>query len=123
MVKWTNYDELDSAKELASLKNQVDVKSVMSGDNGAKRVKEYSVPMSSGLVYNYASKQVDDKVVDTLAKLADEAELVDKFACLYNGEVVNTGEKRLVLHQLTRGQIGDDVVADDVWNVTHIFIL
>lgn len=114
MVKWTNYDELDSAKELASLKNQVDVKSVMSGDNGAKRVKEYSVPMSSGLVYNYASKQVDDKVVDTLAKLADEAELVDKFACLYNGEVVNTGEKRLVLHQLTRGQLGDDVVADDV---------
>ncbi len=114
MVKWTNYDELDSAKELASLKNQVDVKSVMSGDNGAKRVKEYSVPMSSGLVYNYASKQVDDKVVDTLAKLADEAELVDKFACLYNGEVVNTGEKRLVLHQLTRGQIGDDVVADNV---------
>ena len=114
MVKWTNYDELDSAKELASLKNQVDVKSVMSGDNGAKRVKEYSVPMSSGLVYNYASKQVDDKVVDTLAKLADEAELVDKFACLYNGEVVNTGEKRLVLHQLTRGQLGDDVVADNV---------
>ena len=114
MVKWTNYDELDSAKELASLKNQVDVKSVMSGDNGAKRVKEYSVPMSSGLVYNYASKQVDDKVVDTLAKLADEAELVDKFACLYNGEVVNTGEKRLVLHQLTRGQLGNDVIADDV---------
>ncbi len=114
MVKWTNYDELDSAKELASLKNQVDVKSVMSDDNGAKRVKEYSVPMSSGLVYNYASKQVDDKVVDTLAKLADEAQLVDKFACLYNGEVVNTGEKRLVLHQLTRGQLGDDVVADDV---------
>ncbi len=114
MVKWTNYDELDSAKELASLKNQVDVKSVMSGDNGAKRVKEYSVPMSSGLVYNYASKQVDDKVVDTLAKLADEAQLVDKFTCLYNGEVVNTGEKRLVLHQLTRGQLGDDVIADDV---------
>ena len=114
MVKWTNYDELDSAKELAYLKNQVDVKSVMSGDNGAKRVKEYSVPMSSGLVYNYASKQVDDKVVDILAKLADEAQLVDKFACLYNGEVVNTGENRLVLHQLTRGQLGNDVIADDV---------
>lgn len=114
MVKWTNYDELASAKELASLKNQVDVKSAMSGDNGAKRVKEYSVPMSSGLVYNYASKQVDDKVIDVLGKLADEAELVDKFACLYNGEVVNTGEKRLVLHQLTRGQLGDDVIADNV---------
>ena len=114
MVKWTNYDELASAKELAALKEQVEVKSVMAGDNGAKRVKEYQVPMSSNLVYNYASKQVDDKVIDVLAKMAEEAELVDKFACLYNGEVVNTGEKRLVLHQLTRGQLGDDVVADNV---------
>ena len=114
MVKWTNYDELASAKELAALKEQVEVKSVMAGDNGAKRVKEYQVPMSSNLVYNYASKQVDDKVIDVLSKMADEAELVDKFACLYNGEVINTGEKRLVLHQLTRGQLGDDVVADNV---------
>ena len=114
MVKWTNYDELASAKELAALNEQVEVKSVMAGDNGAKRVKEYQVPMSSNLVYNYASKQVDDKVIDVLSKMADEAELVDKFACLYNGEVINTGEKRLVLHQLTRGQLGDDVVADNV---------
>ena len=114
MVKWTNYDELASAKELAALKEQVEVKSVMAGDNGAKRVKEYQVPMSSNLVYNYASKQVDDKVIDVLSKMADEAELVDKFGCLYNGEVINTGEKRLVLHQLTRGQLGDDVVADNV---------
>ena len=63
MVKWTNYDELAYAKELAALKEQVEVKSVMAGDNGAKRVKEYQVPMSSNLVYNYASKQVDDKVI------------------------------------------------------------
>ncbi len=114
MVKWTNYDELSASKELAGLKAQVEVKGVMSGDNGAKRVKEYQVPMSSGLIYNYASKQVDDKVIDTLQRLADEAELTDKFAELYNGEVINTGEKRLVLHQLTRGQLGDDVMADGV---------
>ena len=114
MVKWTNYDELSASKELAGLKNQVEVKNVMSGDNGAKRVKEYQVPMSSDMIYNYASKQVDDKVIDALQKLADEAQLVDKFAELYNGEVVNTGEKRLVLHQLTRGQLGSDVMADGV---------
>lgn len=114
MIKWTNYDELSSAKELASMKDKVEVKAVMAGENGAKRVKEYSVPMSSNLVYNFASKQVDDEVIDKLAELANEAQLVDKFACLYNGEVINTGEKRLVLHQLTRGQLGDDVVADNV---------
>ena len=70
--------------------------------------------MTEGLDYNYAAKEVDDTVIDALAKLADEAQLVDKFEALYNGEVINTGENRLVLHHLTRGQLGDKVVADGV---------
>jgi hypothetical protein len=37
-----------------------------------------------------------------------------KYFVVYNGEVVNTGEKRMVLHQLTRGQLGKDVIADGV---------
>ena len=52
--------------------------------------------------------------MDTLQALADEAELVKKYRALYNGEVINTGEKRLVLHHLTRGQLGDPVTADGV---------
>ena len=114
MVEWKNFDKLNSFKKLQGLKNQVELKKAMAGANGAKRVAEYSVPMSNGMVYNYASKQVDDTVLAALAELAEETQLVDKFAALYNGEVVNTGEKRLVLHQLTRGQLGDDVNADGV---------
>ena len=53
-------------------------------------------------------------IVKALAKLAEEAQLSEKFAALYNGEVVNTGEKRLVLHHMTRGQLGDAVEADGV---------
>ena len=87
---------------------------VMAGENGAQRVKSYSVPMAAGLAYNYAAKEVDDTVLAALAKLAEEAELVDKFEALYNGEVVNTGEKRLVLHHMTRGQLGNPVEADGV---------
>ncbi len=49
-----------------------------------------------------------------LQKLAEEAQLTEKFEALYNGEVINTGEKRLVLHQMTRGQLGDAVKADGV---------
>ena len=52
--------------------------------------------------------------MEVLAKLAEEAQLTEKYEALYNGEVINTGEKRLVLHQLTRGQLGEDVVADGV---------
>ncbi len=113
-MKWTNFDELNAAKALAELKDQVVLKDVMAGENGAERVAKYQVPMSSGLVYNFASKQVDDTVLAALADLAKEAELTEKYAALYNGEVINTGEKRLVLHQLTRGQLGDDVIADGI---------
>lgn len=47
----------------------------MSGENGAERVKNYSIPMAEGLVYNYAAKQVDDDVLEALVKLAEEAQL------------------------------------------------
>ena len=56
--------------------------------------------------------EVDDKVLDTLQALADEAALTEKYAELYNGAVINTGEGRLVLHQLCRGQLGNDVIKD-----------
>ncbi len=113
MINWYNMDTLASLREVLEAK-QVELAQVMSGEKGAERVKKYSVPMAEGMVYNYAAKQVDDTVLAGLAKLAEEAQLVDKFEALYNGEVINTGEKRLVLHHLTRGQLGEAVVADGV---------
>lgn len=113
MINWSNMDTLASIQELSKAE-AVDLVQAMAGESGAERVKKYSVPMAEGMVYNYAAKQVDDTVLAGLAKLAQEAQLADKFEALYNGEVINTGEKRLVLHHLTRGQLGEDVVADGV---------
>ena len=113
MVTWSNFDTLTSYEELPKIE-RVKLAEVMAGENGADRVKKYSIPMAAGLTYNYAAKQVDDQVLEGLEKLAKEAQLADKFKALYNGEVINTGEKRLVLHHLTRGQLGDAVVADGV---------
>ena len=113
MTQWKNLDTLASFGELAK-DQKVNLVEAMSGQNGADRVKKYSVPMAEGLTYNYAAKQVDDQVIDALEKLAAEAELSDKFVELYNGAVINTGENRLVLHHLTRGQLGDTVTADGV---------
>ena len=113
MITWNNLDTLESFKELSKV-GRVDIKEAMSGDNGAKRVKEYNIPMAEGFTYNFAAKQVDADVLEALAKLAKEAQLTEKFEALYNGAVINTGENRLVLHQLTRGQLGDAVVADGV---------
>ena len=114
MVNWNNLDTLNAYKSLAAKKDSVDLVTVMSGENGANRAKAYSVPMAGGMVFNYAAKAVDDAVLKDLADLATEAQLVEKFEALYNGEVVNTGEKRLVLHHMCRGQLGEAVNADGV---------
>ena len=114
MISWKNLDTLAAFDALRGMKGRVDLAEAMSGENGAKRVRDYSVDMACGLRYNYAAKAVDNEVLKALAALAEEAQLSDKFAALYSGEVVNTGEKRRVLHQLTRGQLGGDVVADGV---------
>ncbi|MGN0160160.1 MAG: glucose-6-phosphate isomerase [Lachnospiraceae bacterium] len=113
MLNWNNLDALSAFTALKKV-NHVDLIDEMSGTKGADRAMNYSVPMAEGLAYNYAAKEVDNTVLKALADLADEAQLVDKFEALYNGEVVNTGEKRLVLHHLTRGQLGDAVNADNV---------
>ncbi|MEE3421072.1 MAG: glucose-6-phosphate isomerase [Lachnospiraceae bacterium] len=112
-MDWKNFDQLKSYQELKDAR-KVDVKEVMSGESGAERVRKYSVPMACGMSYNFAAKAVDDDLLKKLADLAEEAQLLDKYEELYNGAVINTGEKRLVLHQLTRGQLGKDVTADGV---------
>ena len=56
MVTWNNLDTLASFKELEA-KKKVQLAEVMSGENGAERVKKYSVPMAEGLAYNYGAKQ------------------------------------------------------------------
>ena len=113
MVSWKNFDTLSSYEELMNVA-PVNLVEAMTGENGAERVKKYSVPMAAGLAFNYGAKSVDDNILEVLAKVAKEAELTEKYKALYNGEVINTGENRLVLHQLTRGQLGDDVVVDGV---------
>ena len=81
MVTWNNLNTLASFQALSETE-RVDLVSAMTGENGAERVKNYSIPMAAGLVYNYAAKQVDEKVLDALVKLAEEAQLGEKFTAL-----------------------------------------
>lgn len=112
MINWENLDTLPSYKKMLSLKGQVSLAKAFSGEEGVKRVAEYSVPMAAGLKYNYAAKQVNSQILGVLSDLAKEAQLAEKFEFLYNGNIANPGENRMVLHQLTRGQLGNDVVAE-----------
>jgi len=113
MINWKNTDTLASYQDLLNVK-PVALAQAMSGENGAERVRKYTVPMGAGMGFNYGARPVDDAVLNALAAFAKEQQLPEKFAALYNGEMINTGEKRLVLHHLCRGQLGDDVIADGV---------
>ena len=114
MATWQNADSLSSWKKLQSLKGMVSVAQELSSSGAADRIAKYSVPMGGGLTYNYAAKQVNEQILKTLAELAEEQQLIEKYQELLDGSVINTGEKRMVLHQLTRGQLGKDVMADGV---------
>ena len=113
MINWNNMDKLASYQALIHA-DKVDLKAAMTGENGAERVKNYTVPMGAGLNFNFGARPVDDTILEKLSAFAQEQQLTEKFAALYNGEVINTGEKRLVLHHMCRGQLGDAVIADGV---------
>ncbi len=113
MITWKNMDTLASYQELLAA-GKVNLPEAMTGENGANRVRGYTTPMGAGMNFNYGARPVDDNILALLGKFADEQQLTEKFAALYNGEVVNTGEKRRVLHHMCRGQLGEAVIADGV---------
>jgi len=108
-ISWDNLNKLESYKKLQALKGAVSVAKALGGAAGEKRVAEFAIPMSSGLTYNYAAKQINKQIITVFKALVKEDQLLEKFAAVYNGEVVNTGENRMVLHHLTRGQLGTPV--------------
>ena len=108
------YRNLDLTNGFAKLKAQkpFDIKNNLN----AQRIGKSTIGEAGSLSYNYAAMPVDDDIIDALQALADEQQLIGKYKALLGGEVMNTGEKRMVLHQLTRGRAwaGLEVKADGV---------
>ncbi len=100
MISYANTDQLKAFAALRALP-QREVRDILS----AERVAACSVKLGGGLNYNWAAMPIDDDTLSGLQAIADEAELIGKYKAILSGEVMNTGEKRLVLHQLTRGNV------------------
>jgi len=79
-----------------------------------ERVHNAKAPMAAGLSFHFAAMPIEQAHLETFQDLAEEMQLIQAYQDLLNGEVMNTGENRKVLHHLTRGQLGDDVFADGV---------
>ncbi len=107
MIDYKNLDECVSYSELARL-SKVDMGRLLSPD----RIRSCSVEMAAGLRYSYAAAPVDKPILQALGKLAEEQQLVEKYRALLSGAVMNTGEKRMVLHHLARGSLGNQILVD-----------
>lgn len=106
-----NYINLAKTKAYSDLENleKKDIRKLLT----SKRIKDANIKLGSKLMYNYASMPVDEKIIKALQKLSDEMEVIDKYKALLSGERMNTGENRLVLHHLTRGNVlKKEVIAD-----------
>ena len=106
-----DYKNLDQALAFQDLKKMDRV--LLKNNLSAKRISLYSAAAGSGITYNYAAMPVNNEIIEKLQELCDEMELTEKYVALLSGEMMNPGEKRLVLHQLTRGNCtGSRVEAD-----------
>ena len=105
MVKFVNLDDCPGFQELLRLARP-SLASLLS----ATRVAGCEVPMAAGLVFNWGATPVDGAVLSALEKISRDQQLVEKYRMLAEGAVMNTGEKRMVLHHLARGQLGAPVV-------------
>lgn len=107
-INFNNLDRCENYEKLKKYSADLSLKHLLNAD----RVREYTAPAGAGLNYNYAAKQVNNEILSLLQDLADEQQLTKKYKMLLDGEIMNTGEKRKVLHQLTRNQLGGDVISD-----------
>ena len=106
-MRYINFDKTAVFKKL----EEHSKKTFLLGKNlDAKRVEQCTVQMAANLKYSWAAKTVDEQCIKLLQELADEQELIEKYKILLNGEVMNTGEKRKVLHHLSRGEQGQPVI-------------
>lgn len=99
-MKYNNLDRTESFSRLRSI-GKPDIKR----DLTRGKIEQLKISIGGGLSFNYAALPVNTEILETLQELSDEQELIPKYREILNGEIMNTGEKRMVLHHLTRGRV------------------
>jgi glucose-6-phosphate isomerase len=102
-VTYKNLDETGEYRRLLALAGEYrrfDYRGILD----AGRVEHARLPLAAGLGFSWAAKALDQRVLEVLGALAEEQELIPKYRALLEGETVNTGERRKVLHHLLRSR-------------------
>ena len=77
----------------------------------ARRFQRFSLD-SCGLLLDYSKNLIDERGLELLIQLAEQAGLHQSIAALYNGERVNASEDRAALHTALRSPIGRRLLVD-----------
>ncbi|WP_394392004.1 glucose-6-phosphate isomerase [Shewanella woodyi] len=67
-----------------------------------------------GLFLDYSKNRATEETLSLLFKLAEDAQLQSKIAGMFNGEIINTTEKRAVLHTALRASPEQEILLDGV---------
>lgn len=108
MADFRNLDETLAFKELSRFREPPRLSELLDPE----RVRNCDMPMGGGLFFNWAASPIDEAIFEVLGRLSREAGLVEKLRMLASGAVMNTGEGRMVLHHLTRGEPVGPVVKE-----------
>ncbi len=98
MKQWKRIDELESWRSLQGRKAEI-LAHVLT----PARVAERIIPAGGGLTYSYAAMDADDATVAELGAAAATLDLMGQYRAVATGEIMNTGENRMVLHHIARG--------------------
>jgi len=106
-INFINLDKTKAYRKLAEI-DPPELKKMLSEE----RIRNCSIDAGGGLHFNYAALPVDDDILAVLGELAEEQQLILKYEAALQGQRINTGEDRMVLHHLTRGDHGWAVLED-----------
>ena len=108
-MTYLNFDETGSYTILKALAEK---QTAAARQLTEKQIRESEIPAGGGLTFNYAARGAGEEILDGLRKLAEEQQLIAKYRAIAGGEVMNTGEGRMVLHHLCRGELAGPVRHD-----------
>jgi glucose-6-phosphate isomerase len=109
-MKYHNLDQNPAYHTLLHASHDVDFFTLLD----ARRIEEYSCPMGDGMFFNYAATPLTEKTLENFRLLAREAQVLEQYRAVLDGEVMNRSEERMVLHHLTRGRCGAQVKHEGV---------
>jgi glucose-6-phosphate isomerase (EC 5.3.1.9) len=89
--------------------SQLSIKEQFNADN--QRHKKLSLKFNS-ILFDFSKNRINDDTLPLLIQLANRTKLTEKTQAMFSGEIINTTEKRAVLHTALRNRSNTPVYLD-----------